>query len=61
MAMIFFIVVALLPGFIAEQRRHRHPMAVTILGFGIWFHPIWWLLALLWAWKGATVPPPPAR
>lgn len=55
MEMLIFLVLAWLPAVIAEQRKHRHPMLVSIVGFlAIWIHPVLWLGALVWAWKGPT-------
>jgi hypothetical protein len=59
---IAFLVVLLigwLPGLIAEQRGHRHPLLVSLVGFaGFYLHPLLWVAALVWAWKGATNRPP---
>ena len=56
-AFLVALLIAWLPGLIAEQRRHRHPMLVSLAGFaGIYFHPLLWVAALIWAWKGPTRP-----
>ncbi|MGE5180649.1 MAG: DUF3302 domain-containing protein [Acidobacteriota bacterium] len=55
MAMLIVLVLAWLPGIIAEQRDHRHAALVTVAGFAsLWIHPALWLVVLLWAWKGPT-------
>jgi hypothetical protein len=57
MAMLMFLVLAWLPAVIAELRKHRHPLLVSLVGFlAILIHPVLWLGALLWAWKGPTRP-----
>lgn len=49
------MLIAWLPGIIAEQRKHRHAMLVSLAGFaGLYLHPLLWILALVWAWKGAA-------
>jgi hypothetical protein len=49
------LLIGWLPGLIAEQRGHRHPLLVSIVGFlGFVLHPLLWVAALVWAWKGAT-------
>jgi hypothetical protein len=54
-AFLVVLLIAWLPGLIAERRGHRHPLLVSIAGFiGLYFHPLLWLIALLWAWKGPT-------
>lgn len=51
------MLLAWLPGIIAEQRKHRHAMLVSVVGFaGLFIHPLLWMIALLWAWKGPTRP-----
>ena len=53
--LLFTLFIGWLPGIVAEVRKHRHPMGVSLMGFvGLWLHPLLWMLALLWAWKGAT-------
>jgi len=49
------LLIGWLPGLIAEQRGHRHPLLVSLIGFlGLLLHPLLWVAALFWAWKGAT-------
>jgi hypothetical protein len=55
--LVFSMLLAWLPGIIAEQRKHRHAMLVSVVGFaGLFIHPLLWMIALLWAWKGPTRP-----
>lgn len=55
MDMLVALLIAWLPGIIAEIRKHRHAMLVSMLGFvGLWIHPLLWVLALLWAWRGPS-------
>jgi hypothetical protein len=55
--MLIAMLLAWLPGLIAERRNHRHPAIVTVAGFiTLWIHPVLWLLVLLWAWIGNRRP-----
>jgi hypothetical protein len=53
MEMLIAVALALLPGFIAEVRKHRHVMFVTIVGFAaLWFGMLPWLAMMVYATIG---------
>lgn len=53
METVLVFVMALLPGVIAEWRRHKYSLLVSVLGFGIvWISLFLWAIVLFWAVVG---------
>lgn len=53
MATVLAFVMALLPGVIAEWRRHKYSLLVSILGFATaWISVFLWAIVVFWAVVG---------
>lgn len=53
---IFFLLLYMLPGFIAWRRKHHNTMAITLVNLLIGWTVLGWIGALIWAFVDSREP-----